>query len=550
MAERRAADVGGADDEHARERRPWRVPALIGAVGMVLTCSSAWAAFRVDRNTEQRLLEMQTRQVGAVLSGTIDGIQAPLRTALTVQSVAGAADPKAFEKAMAASVGPDKVFVSASIWQRRAGRLVQIASVGSPAAAGPDDATAQAYLRAAFHEPTSTVKAVNVGTRRRIAYALADPDSAYVVHAERAIPVNRRSPVDSNPAFADLHYAIYLGPQTRLAAMTTTNVAPSTLPLEGRTATTVVPFGDNVLTVVTSPRHGLGSSLSQRLPVLLLIGGTLLTVVAAFTAQQLVRRRQRAENDAATVSGLYDQVEALYGQQRELSERLQRALLPPALPDIPQLEVAVDYIAGTRGVDIGGDWYGLIDLDQSHFAFIVGDVSGRGVDAVAVMAAARFTLRAYLLRGDTAATALGECSRQFDSSADGHIATAIVGIGNWRTGEVTVANAGHFPPLLLTADSTQYVDVATGPPLGTGVTDYPSTTFTMPPGSTLTCFTDGLIERRTEDIDTGMRRLADTVAESTHLPVADLVTHAVRTLRSEDAEDDIAVLALRRATAG
>ena len=87
--------------------------------------------------------------------------------------------------------------------------------------------------------------------------------------------------------------------------------------------------------------------------------------------------------------------------------------------------------------------------NSDHFAFVVGDVSGRGIDAVAVMASARFTLRAYLLRGDTAATALGMCSRQFDVTADGHIATAVVGIGNWRTGEVTVANAGHCLPLLL-----------------------------------------------------------------------------------------------------
>lgn len=68
----------------------------------------------------------------------------------------------------------------------------------------------------------------------------------------------------------------------------------------------------------------------------------------------------------------------------------------------------------------------------------------------------------------------------------------------------------------------------------------------MPAGSALVCFTDGLIERRTEDIDAGMRRLADTISQTAALTVADLVTPTVTTLRSDDAEDDTAVLALRR----
>jgi serine phosphatase RsbU (regulator of sigma subunit) len=238
-------------------------------------------------------------------------------------------------------------------------------------------------------------------------------------------------------------------------------------------------------------------------------------------------------------------VEALYGQQRELSERLQRALLPRSSPTIPNLEVAADYVAGARGVDIGGDWYSIIGLEGDRFGFVVGDVSGRGIDAVATMARARFTIRAYLLDGHSPAEVLARCSRQFDIGEDGHLTTAVVGVGNWRTGEVTIANAGHPTPLLVTATGADFVRTCPGWPLGAGATVYESTTLTMAPGSTLFCFTDGLVERRDEDIDSGMRRLVRTVHEASATSTEELVRGTVDGLQTEDASDDVAVLAMR-----
>jgi serine phosphatase RsbU (regulator of sigma subunit) len=512
---------------------------------VLLTGLSSWAAARVDDKAEQRLLQVQTKQAAAVLSTAILLIEGPLRTALSVQRVAGLEDATAFERFMSASVGPDKLFVSASIWHRRGIRLTRLGSVGIAPALAPGGPATQAYLRRTFDTTTFTVRAVSAGAQRRIAYAMATQGSDFVVYAERAIPANRRSPVDSNSAFADLHYAIYLGPRTDNASLSTTDMDPSTLPLTGTTARAIVPFGDTILTVVTSPGRHLGASLSQRLALMLLVGGIFLTLIAARTGQQLVRRRQDAERNASTITGLYDRVEIMYGQQRELSVRLQRALLPHAIPSIPHLEVAAEYMAGAQGVDIGGDWYSIIGLNDDHFAFVVGDVSGRGIDAVAVMAHARFTLRAYLLHGDTPAVALEKCSHQFDISVDGHITTTVVGVGNWRTGEITIANAGHPAPLLIAGGIAEFVEAAPGPPLGTGPTSYESTTFTMSPGATLFCFTDGLIERRSESIDVGMRRLAATVQTSREEPVDALVSRALASLRSNDAADDIAVLAFR-----
>jgi len=212
---------------------------------------------------------------------------------------------------------------------------------------------------------------------------------------------------------------------------------------------------------------------------------------------------------------------------------------------MPGLEVASQYVAGAHGVEIGGDWYSVVALDEHRFGFVVGDVSGRGVDTVAVMAQARFTIRAYLLDGQEPAAALEKCSRQFDIASDGHLTTVITGVGDVHTGEIVVANAGHPLPLIVDGD-VRPVQVPPGRPLGTGPARYVQSRFCLPEGATLFCFTDGLVERRGEDIDAGLGRLAATLSKAADRPVDELVAHAVATLRHADAADDIAALAIRR----
>ena len=527
-------------------RHPGRVAAAIAVVGLVLTAASTLAAARIDRTTEQRLLDGQTRQAATVLTTAIMVIELPLQSTLAAQRAsvpAGSTAP--FEQVMGAQVGAGKVFQTASLWRRQGADLHLVATLGDSPALDPKSASTLTYLRHAFDTKTTTVRLVTVGSRSEVAYAHADPTSGWLVYAERAIPANRRAPVDRDSAFSQIHYAIYLGRHTTADALSTTDVDPRTLPFHGVRSRQSVPFGDTSLTLTTTPRSRLGSDLSGALPLILLIGGLLLTAVAARVGQRLTRDRESAEHDAATITTLYQQTETLYDQQRELFVRLQRALLPSANPELPHLEVAAEYAAGARGLDIGGDWFSIIELDGERFGFVVGDVSGRGVDAVAVMARARFTIRAYLTDGDDPVTVLEKCSQQVDIVADGHMTTALVGVGSWRTGEVTLASAGHPPPVLLGDGRPRFVEVSPGRPLGAGVAPYPVTTFTMPPGSTLFCFTDGLVERRGEDIDTGLSRLADVLARVADRPVDDLVAHALATLRHEDAPDDIATLAIR-----
>lgn len=522
--------VGSADGTASRPTPQWRLPAIIVLIGVAVTALTVWATDQVDDGTEQRLLERQTQQAAELLSSSIMVNQQLLRNTLAIQSATPGVDANLFVAALSDSVGTDKRFVSASLWQRQGDRMVRVVAQGAAPAMAVDAAATQTFLERALSTSMVTVTAVSTGSQRRIAYAFADPATGRVVSAERAIPRDGRSRLDSDPAFVDLNYANYLGPKPVRSALTTTNVDPATLPLTGITATERIPFGDTVLTLVTSPQDHLGAQLSHWLPLILLVSGLSSTFIVVALSRLLTRRRLAAEDSAAFASGM--------------SERLQRALLPLTVPEVPQLDAAIKYVAGTSGVDIGGDWYNFVALDGNRFAFVIGDVSGKGIDAVAVMARARFTLRAYLMRGDSPDHVLSESSPQFDVGEDGHIATTIVGVGDWSTGRITVANAGHCPPLLLGESGPRFVDLATGPPLGVGRFTYLPTTFQLAPGDVLFCYTDGLIERRDEDIDVGMARLASTVTAE-HGSVDALVEHAVDALRVREAPDDIAVLAFR-----
>ena len=527
--------------------RPLRAAALTAVIGVILTTVCAWAAHRADEGTEDKLLETQSRQAAAVLSTAIFSIQQPLTTALQVQASAGpSGDPSVFRRTFAVNVGKDALFVSASLWREDGDTFTRLAAVGEPPGIDPSGPEVQDFLARAVASSTSVAQHVIMGDHSRIAFALADAETGLVVKVERAIPKNRRAPVDRDSAYSQLHYAIYLGEQTRLKDMTTTDVAPADLPLEGDTYTTTVPFGDTVLTLVTQPREHLGSPLSERLPWILLIGGLFLTAITSYVARQMVATSGRVESDSTTISALYERINGLYEEQREVFVRLQRALLPQVIPEIRQVEVATRYVAGAEGVEIGGDWYVIVPIGEDRFGFAVGDVSGRGVDAVAEMARARFTIRSFLLDGDTPDVALAKCSRQFDIAVDDHIVTAVVGVGTWSTGEVTFANAGHPLPLLITDSDAEFVDMPVGPPLGVGPSSYDVETVQLPVGSTLLGFTDGLVERRGEDIDVGMKRLREEGNARGGEDLGELLASLLEALRGDGAPDDIAMLALRR----
>ena len=218
----------------------------------------------------------------------------------------------------------------------------------------PTSSRARAFAEQALHSPTFVVTSIVHAGHQRIGYAVANShDPTYVVYAERSIPANRRVPVENDSAFSNLNFATYLGPTSRAADLATTDLPVSALPLPSSAARDVIPFGDTTLTLVATPRQPLGGTLGGELPWIFIVGGGLITIATAFGVEQLVRRKRVAEQDAATIAGLYEQVDNLYGEQRTIAETLQRSLLPQQDPTIPNLDIACRYVAGAAGVDIG-----------------------------------------------------------------------------------------------------------------------------------------------------------------------------------------------------
>jgi serine phosphatase RsbU (regulator of sigma subunit) len=535
----------GGDIEAAPSNTPDRsggVTIVVLVIGLLITATVTWTAWTLNAKTESRLLHLQTEQAGDVLTAAVPNTQTPLATAAQIAEVTGGS-PSAFMQYFSPFVGPGQQFVSASLWEVDGAGARSVAVVGASSDLSAASATAASLINRALHSKSFVVAGIVQHQSPHIGYAygLPGPAPRFVVYAEHAVPADRRSAVASNSAFADLNYAIYLGSPTTGHLLTTSF---SHVPAGGSTDKFRVPFGDSELTLVTAAAGQLGGTLSARLPWIFAILGVLLTVLAAWITRWLMRRRVEAERDSDQIRSLYGQLGDLYSEQRSIAETLQRALLPHVIPDIPHLEIAVRYVPGTRGMDIGGDWYSVLSIDDRHFAFVVGDVSGRGVSAASVMAALRFTIRTLLLEGNSPAEVLRKCSFQIRADIEGHFATAVVGIGDMERHEVTLANAGHLNPLLVTSGSTGFVETAVGVPLGIPGGGYESVTVATPSTSTMIAFTDGLVERRGESIDVGMQRLATATAAGNG-PLDDLLTTIIGDLTDEDSEDDIAILALR-----
>ncbi|MFG2636675.1 PP2C family protein-serine/threonine phosphatase [Streptomyces sp. NPDC048362] len=224
---------------------------------------------------------------------------------------------------------------------------------------------------------------------------------------------------------------------------------------------------------------------------------------------------------------------------------LQRALLAAPGRPHPNLDVAVRYLPVGGSALVGGDWCETVRLHFGRTLLVVGDVMGHGLEAAVDMSAYRSSLR-YIASADLPPHRV---LRQMDDIAAGEDerrpATCLLARVDPGRGQVTLASAGHLPPLLITEDgAASLLPVPVGPPLGTGLGGYESATHALAPGRTLVLFTDGLVERRGEDIDHSLARLA-ALRFTGGNGVDEVLETIVGRLDARRAEDDVAVLAAR-----
>ncbi|WP_222272020.1 SpoIIE family protein phosphatase [Modestobacter marinus] len=375
------------------------------------------------------------------------------------------------------------------------------------------------------------VTVVEAGRRRDVGRAHRDPALVDAVHAYADLRVETNQTSAPVPTALREGRPVVLQQLTdaQVRRMTTPAARAALTPLRVSAAATfpLLARGElfGALTLVNAPERGPFTDAELR------------------TAEIASRRAALALDNARLATA-----------QGRIAERLQRSLLSaPVQPD--NLQLAVRYRAATQDVAIGGDWYDAFLQPDGSTVLTIGDVMGHDLEAAAAMAQLKNLMRAIAYdRQEEPASVM----RRVDLAVVGLDVSALATVLVARIEQdeddraaglrrLRWASAGHPMPMLLQPDGKVVdLEAPVGPPLGIGWQG-PRTDgiATIPPGSTLLLFTDGLFEGRTGDLDEGRARLAAAVADLAGEPLERLCDGLLAAQLVDGAEDDVALLAVR-----
>lgn len=287
--------------------------------------------------------------------------------------------------------------------------------------------------------------------------------------------------------------------------------------------------------------------------------GLLVTSLEAALRQrdEAVEARIRAEADARAQRELEaTRAELFVSELQRLRVRrnvdaLQDAMLPHQLPEVPGFELDACYTPASADLAVGGDWYDAYLLDPGHLAFAVGDVSGHGVEAAALMAQLRNAKRAFVSEDPSPAEVMGRLNRYLCQLDTEHYATVVFGILDLADGRCRWVSAGHPAPAVFGPDGqAALLDRADqrGPLLGFRPhAAYPEVQRVLGVGEGLLLYTDGLVERRGEDIDEGLAALVRALDELAAAPTARLCDRLMEVVAGgHEGRDDVCQLLIRR----
>ncbi|MDX6678351.1 MAG: hypothetical protein QOE31_2403 [Solirubrobacteraceae bacterium] len=236
-----------------------------------------------------------------------------------------------------------------------------------------------------------------------------------------------------------------------------------------------------------------------------------------------------------------------FGREHRIAETLQRSLLPQALPTVPGVALAARYLPAAAESEVGGDWYDAIALPGGRILLVMGDVSGKGLAAASTLGALRNAIRAYALEGHEPAEIAERVNRFVlaDPALD-HMATLVLAVFDPVGGQLSWVNAGHPPPLTLdAAGAPAFLEGARSVPLGVlPFPGYAQDAVVIASGGAVVLYTDGLIERRGEHLETGMALLAGVASAGALDPDALCDRLLAAAVPGGATSDDVALLVL------
>ncbi|KPI27233.1 serine phosphatase [Actinobacteria bacterium OK074] len=299
-----------------------------------------------------------------------------------------------------------------------------------------------------------------------------------------------------------------------------------------------VPGGQRaILAPLRGRRRVIGAALFLRRPERLPFEGDDLLVAAQL----------------ATHSALGIDKAVLYGREAYIADELQRTMLPETLPNPTGVRLASRYLPAAETARVGGDWYDAIPLPGSRVALVVGDVMGHSMTSAAIMGQLRTTAQTLAGLDLPPQEVLHHLDEQAQRLGTDRMATCLYAVYDPVQHRITIANAGHPPPVLLhLGGRAEVLTVPPGAPIGVGGVDFEAVELDAPAGGTLLLYTDGLVESRLRDVATGIEQLREKLAATAQLTGADhpppleaLCDEVLDMLGPGDRDDDIALLAAR-----
>ncbi|MGW1544609.1 SpoIIE family protein phosphatase [Streptomyces sp. NPDC002309] len=308
--------------------------------------------------------------------------------------------------------------------------------------------------------------------------------------------------------------------------------------LLGEHGEAVVPAGQRaILAPLRGRRRVIGAAVFLRRPER-----------SAFEADDLLIAAQLATHSALGIDKA-----VLYGREAYIADELQRTMLPETLPQPTGVRLASRYLPAAETARVGGDWYDAIPLPGSRVALVVGDVMGHSMTSAAIMGQLRTTAQTLAGLDLPPQEVLHHLDEQAQRLGTDRMATCLYAVYDPVSHRITIANAGHPPPVLLhLGGRAEVLRVPAGAPIGVGGVDFEAVELDAPAGATLLLYTDGLVESRLRDVWTGIEQLREKLAATAQLtgpdhppPLEALCDEVLDMLGPGDRDDDIALLAAR-----